>query len=305
MTLKRRPTARKDLVRRDLVHLSSRRSPSRPQEPVRGTNDSMHAETSKELPADTGRRLPSCRSSPHSYVVLAADFEEAWKQVVKRSDDRPEFCAFTCLFGLLSYALRGLPFDLRAFSHRPMRHLYIPSFGLQTFIHSLPCPTSPSLFCEKTSSHTGRDLSLISERVCFQRVLSERHNDPCTRRTQCNFKRYKQYLKRRRAVDITETGVGAASRPLPTLTSRFLFLPDFLQCLGGSQKKVASWRMTLEATEEMRFGAPPRFEQFGRAAGGQNPSPDDDIRSPAIVDRFLDPGDVGGRGSGRLRFARF
>ena len=99
MTLKRRPTARKDLVRRDLVDLSSRRSPSRPQEPVRGTNDSMHAETSKELPADTGRRLPSCRSSPHSYVVLAADFEEAWKQVVKRSDDRPEFCAFTCLFG--------------------------------------------------------------------------------------------------------------------------------------------------------------------------------------------------------------
>lgn len=28
-----------------------------------------------------------------SYVVLAADFEEAWKQVVKRTDDRPDFCA--------------------------------------------------------------------------------------------------------------------------------------------------------------------------------------------------------------------
>ena len=189
--------------------------------------------------------------------------------------------------------------------HRPMRHLYIPSFGLQTFIHSLPCPTSHSLFCEKTYSHTVRDLLLSSERVCFQRVLSERHIDPCTRRTGCISKRYKRYLNRRRAVNIAGTGVGAASRPLPALTPRFLFLPDFLQCLGGSQKKGASWRMTLKATEEMRFGAPPRFEHFGRAAGGQNPSSDDDIGNSTIVNWFPDPGDVGGRGSGRLRFARF
>jgi len=33
--------------------------------------------------------VPPC----HSYVILPADFEEAWKQIVKRTDETLDFCA--------------------------------------------------------------------------------------------------------------------------------------------------------------------------------------------------------------------
>lgn len=94
----------------------------------------------------------------------------------------------------------------------------------------------------------------------------------------------------------------AAPCPLPALSLRCLFLLDFLRGLRSSQEKVASRWMTFQATEEMGLGAPPRFEQLGRPTGGQIPSSDDDVCNPAVVDRLLDPRNVGGRGSGRLRF---
>lgn len=43
------------------------------------------------------------------YVILPADFEEAWKQTVKRSDETLEFCK------LLSYLYRG---DIRILTRR-------------------------------------------------------------------------------------------------------------------------------------------------------------------------------------------
>jgi hypothetical protein len=45
----------------------------------------------------------------HSYVILPADFEEAWKQIVKRTDETLDFCALPLsLLFLLPHALADI-----------------------------------------------------------------------------------------------------------------------------------------------------------------------------------------------------
>jgi hypothetical protein len=86
---RRRPTTGEDLVRRNLRHLSGSWSTSRPQEPVRFLLLFLLS-----LPTQSSELtfLFDC-----SYIILPADFEQAWKDTVKRTDERPDFCPFSLL----------------------------------------------------------------------------------------------------------------------------------------------------------------------------------------------------------------
>lgn len=218
--------------------------------------------------------------------------------MVKRSDDRPEFCAFSLPCRLpdarLTLLMRASEQTDEAFCTFQLRLANFHSFD--AILHFL------AALREDVFAHRARPIALLRARLLPKGTFGKTHRS-LHEENAMQFQAVQAILEAPQSTRHHRDWSRSRSLSTATLTSRCLFLLDVLRCLRSSQKKVASRRVTFEATEEMGLGAPPRFEQFGRPAGSQNPSSDDDLRDPAVVDRVFNPSDVAGRGSGRLRYA--